>query len=127
MESNSERTKIKLTALIVFKNQNFLPFEDGFTSILLDNAKVPSIMIDEEPNGGVALSLKKLLSKYVKFDTSFISGTIVDYKEEGDLLELIFCFNLVFVSGVIAEGSLFSKKDLVDRKIQLDERYARYF
>lgn len=126
MESCSKETKLKLSTVLIFKNQNLSPFEDGFTTILLDNLEVPSIITTGTPEWGVSEGLNNLLSEYVKFDISFLKGQIVDYFEEDGLLELIFCFSMIFIPGAINKGSLFSRQDLVERKIQLDERYRKY-
>jgi hypothetical protein len=126
MESCTKETKLKLSAVLIFKNQNLSPFEDGFTTILLDNSEVPSIITTGTPEWGVSEGLNNLLSEYVKFHISFLKGQLVDYYEKDGLLELIFCFSMIFIPGVISKGSLFSRQDLADRKIQLHERYRKY-
>lgn len=126
MESDNKRIKLKLSIVAIFRNQDFSPFEDGFTSILLDGPTVPSIIVEELPIEGVTSLVNTFFSNYVKYDTSILTSKIVDCFQDEECLELIFCFNLIFISGVISNGSLMSKKDLADRKIDIDGRYRRY-
>lgn len=111
---------------MVFKNNNFFPFEDGFKSILLDNLHPPSIIIEEPPIGGVNKVAQDILSQYINFDPSFLRPELNSVHDHENYIEIILLYNLVFVQGALKNGSLLTKRDLVDRKIQLDERYGRY-
>lgn len=127
MELDNKKLKVKITLVLSFKNNNFAPFEDGFYSILLDNLSIPSIIIEEPPKEGVSEVIKNLLSNYINYDTDFIKLDIQDCYFDDNCIELVFCCNLLFISGVVKNGSLMTMKDLVDRKIDIDERYRQCF
>jgi len=120
---SSTKISLKVTWLVSIIDRTRTPDDHRYSKLLLDDSEPISITVCNVADVDGLLSL--LNEKYLKYDNEFVIKSLADFRRIGDLYEVVYVSTLNYVPGLNKTGTIYSIKELQQRKIEIGEFYER--